>query len=232
VLQDDSVSIAAGETRTIWAKFADANNTLCAADNVINPASTTDYTANATEGGGGADMTASLTVTPTIFSRSAKLECKNTHGSTTLWITLLKIRGDAITPIPTEIKVEDSTSQTAYGKRTLDIDVPWQQSVLTAEDYAQSKLNFYKDPQKGVIIQLVDRPAEVFALDILDKIDFTAGTYSIDEAMRIGAMRIDCAPTMQHMTAELTLESADNETYWLLEVAGNSELGVTTRLGY
>ena len=231
-LQDDAVEIAAGTSVTLWAKFADANGKLCAADNVISPAATTDYTANATQGGGGADMTASLTVTPTVFSRSAKLVCANTHASTTLWITLLKIRGDAITPTPVEIKVEDSTSQTTYGKRTLDIDVEWQQSVLVANDYAQSKLNFYMNPQKGCVIRLEGRPYELFNLDILDRIDFTSGLYTIDESMRIGAMRMDCAPTMQHISGEFTLESADNTTYWLLEVAGNSELGVTTRLGY
>ncbi len=231
-LEDEAVSIAAGQSITLWAKYYDSDNNLCPADTVIPPAVTTDYTANATQGGGGADMTSKLTVTATIFSRSAKLVCANTHATATLWITLLKIRGQAITPTPLEIKVDDTTSQAAYGKRTLDIDVEWQQSALVAMDYAQSKLNFYKDPQKGAVIRLEGRPYELFNLDIFDRIDFTSGLYSIDESMRIGAMAINASPTMQHLSGEFTLESADNTTYWLLEVAGNSELGVTTRLGY
>lgn len=231
-LQDTAVSIAAGQSVTLWAKFHDSDNNLCPADTVIPPAPTTDYTANATQGGGGADMTPKLTVTPTIFSRSAKLVCANTHATTTLWITLLKIRGQAITPTPLEIKVDDSTSQTAYGKRTLDIDVEWQQSSLVAIDYAQSKLNFYKDPQKGCVVRLEGRPYELFNLDIFDKVTFVCGLYSINEAMRVGAMSINASPTMQHLSGELTLESADNTTYWLLALAGNSELGVTTKLGY
>ena len=231
-LEDQAVAIAAGESKTIWASFHDANNVDCPADTVINPVATTDYTANTVQGGGGADMTAWMTVTPTIFSKAAKLVVANTHATTTFYITLLKIRGQAISQTAFEVKRENTTSQTAYGKRALDMDVPWQQSESVAADLADSKLGFYKDPQKGAIITIERRMVELLGVDIFDRVDFTCPIYSISESMRLGKMMLQTSAGMQDLRGELSLEAVDNSTYWLLGVVGNSEVGVTTRLGY
>ncbi len=230
-LEDDAVSIAAGESKTIWANFHDANNVSCAADTVIDPAKTTDWTASATQGGPD-NMTDWMTVTPTIFSKAAKLVVANTHATTTFYITLLKIRGKAITQTAFEVKRENTTSQTAYGKRLLEMDVPWQQSESVAADLADSKLGFYKDPQKGAVITIERRMHELLDVDIFDRVDFTCPIYSISESMRVGHMTLQTDEGMQKLRGELSLEAVDNSTYWLLGVVGNSEVGVTTRLGY
>lgn len=135
-----------GDSITFVARFRDPDTgEAIKAGSVINPASTTDYTANSLASGSGTDRTANLTVTPTIKADQASLACAASGAA--LYITKLQIRGapyeeyDAV-----EIEKEDATSQTAYQKRTLSIGNRFFDDVVDSEEYAEMLLERFKDP--------------------------------------------------------------------------------------
>jgi hypothetical protein len=234
-LQDDDVLLKAGESLDIWAIFTDAADNRCPAKNVISPAATTDYTANTLANGSGADMTASLSVTPAVYSNWAKLTVSNTHASTALYITLLKIRGQAISRQATTVISEDTDSRDIYGRRKLDLELPWQQRVQTANDLALSLKGFHKDPHKDLTLSMEQRFPQMVQYDLGDRISMTAALYDIDEDMRLGQITFaTCGDgnEMQGLKVAWHMEPCDNQTYWLLGVVGNSELGQSTRFGY
>jgi hypothetical protein len=90
------VALNPGETKTIWAAFYDSESgeSSLPIKEVTVPAATTDYLANATSGGGGADKTAQLAVVVTNFVESAKVELTNNDAGV-IYVTMLKLRGKA-----------------------------------------------------------------------------------------------------------------------------------------
>lgn len=231
-LEDDTVHIASGEQAVIWATYKDANGNACAGGAVVSPVITTDYTGNSAPGGTGTDLTDYMVVTATIYGISAKLTVTNlsTH---TMWITLLQVRGQPVTPTPSPVVMEDSTSQTTYGKRQLDLDVPWQQTIAQAQDIATALLAFYEDPHKSAAVVLEHYLPDILQYDIGDRIHTELATYNIDETMRLGRLGLETInDSMQALLCTMKLEPADNDAYWILGTAGNSEVGTTTRLVY
>lgn len=109
-LQDAGVYLDPGESVELWAEYLDSTGAACSGRNMVTPVATTDYTANTVQGGGGTDMTASMSVTGNIYSSWAKLTVTNTHGSLGLYITLLKIRGEPLSQTPTPIRRDDASS--------------------------------------------------------------------------------------------------------------------------
>lgn len=234
-LRDADVQLKAGESLDIWAIYQDANAQRCPAKNVVTPVATTDYTADTVSGGGGVDMTASMSVTAAIYSNWAKLTVTNTHASTALYITLLKLRGQAVTLQPTTVISEDSASQAIYSKRKLELELPWQQSVTTANNLCLSLRGFYSAPHKDLTFTMEQRLPDMLLYDIGDRISITSDLYDIDEDMRVGRITYKTCGSgneMQGLSVELHMEPCDNQTYWLLGITGNSELGASTRFGY
>lgn len=231
-LEDATVAVPPSTSIEIWAEYQDSNARACAATGVIAPVVTTDYTANTTAGGGGTDMTASMTVTANIYSTWAKLTVANTHASTPFYITLLKMRGQALSQVPTTIQRTDTTSQTTYGKRRLDIDLRWQQSVNVATDLANMLKAFYANPSASLTCALDNVFPDLLKYELCDHITVTVGAYSISHVMRLGGLTLNTGQTMQDLKGEFRLEPADQQNYWLLGTAGASELGETTVLGY
>jgi hypothetical protein len=231
-LGDSNVYVGAGGSVELWAEYQDSNGSACAGSSVIAPVATTDYTANTTQGGGGTNMTASMSVAATIYSTWTKLVVSNTHATLGFYITLLKVRGDAITQTPTPIRIEDAASQTAYGKRELTFDVPWQQSVNTATDLANTLKNFYAAPQTPLVCTLDNVLPALLDYELCDRTTVTIAEYGINQVMRLHGLALQTGTTMQDVKANLSLGQADDSVYWLLGEVGLSELGETTRLGY
>lgn len=110
----EKASITAGATLTIIGR----SNTGVAVTAWTTPVSTTDYTANAQADGGGADMTANVSIVTTKRAKEIELAITNTHGSNTLYLTLLQARGTALVAGDTiTVKVSDTTEQDSYGLR-------------------------------------------------------------------------------------------------------------------
>jgi hypothetical protein len=128
---DNSSPIAAAASITIWAEYT-FNNEPCPALGVIAPAATTDYTMNTVSDGSGTDLTASFTVTQTEFGNKSMLVITNNSASTG-YITLLKIRGDAVANISSSYVKADSTAEIAvYGRKTLTLNSPYVQTYKLA----------------------------------------------------------------------------------------------------
>jgi len=233
-LADNNVALAPGESKVFWAEYRDpATNQACAADNVIAPVANTDYLANTAADMSGTDMTSAVTVAATAFCQAAKLQLTNTDTVKPLFVTLLQLRGQAIVQAPTEITAEDDASIGAYGRRELAVQCDWQQSLQVAQDQANFLLDFYKGPRKRILATAEMLLPDMVQYELMDRIRLTADYYGIAEEFRLGRVVIKASgQTMQVLTADLYLEPCDNERYWLVGVAGYSELANATRLGY
>ncbi|OPZ76593.1 MAG: hypothetical protein BWY79_01545 [Actinobacteria bacterium ADurb.Bin444] len=245
----DVTEIGPGASYTIWAYFEDTDGNPAPASGVVSPVATTDYTANSQAGGGGSDMTASLTVTATVYAEKAKLVLANTHGSTPLYVTLLKVRGKPVTVQKTAVVAEDATSQAAYGGvREATVDTPWIQTVGKATDYANALLSFWKDPQPSIRVRvrhllgtdpnmlggsiLLEGVHEWYPRDLFNLVKLTAASYGISGTYYIGALSWWTGVSTEDLWLEMTLEPKDNRSFWELGVDGATELGATTVLGF
>ncbi len=219
----DRPSVASGQSIEIWVEYTDINGQACAAKEVAVGG----YTANAASDGSGTDLTAHLSVTVTAFSTSARVTMQNV-GPDTLFVTKLEMIGQALTLSSSTIKEEAEATR----KRELVLDLPYQQDVLVALDLARALLSFYSEPRLSVTWPMDMHLPDLVAFDLSDRVHVTETNREIDEAMRVGRIGIETAGSMQAISGELLLESCNNVTFWLLGIPGNSELGITTRLGY
>ena len=229
----DTPSVAAGASLTIWAEFQDVNLSPAPATGVVSPVATTDFTMNTASDGSGSDLTASWTVTATIFSGSAKLVITNNSASTG-YITLLKVRGQAIAELNTTAYiVEDTDSQTDYGVHELVLNLPFQQSTTFAKNLGDFLSPIFADPAFEIEVEIENRPTIQFAYDLGTYIGFTSAYLGISHSYRIGKIVHLSRNSMQDIVTRWTLLPADesNQSFWLLGTAGRSELGTTTKLG-
>lgn len=230
-LAESGVSIASGESLTIWGEYYDQYNTPSPAKNVLDPIRYGDYTANSASDGSGADMTPDMSIVTTAYSQAAKMVITNNHGANTLYITSLGIRGKAIIQVPIEIKKEDLGSQDDYGKRVLLLDVPWQQQVAVADSLGDLLVGFYPAPLRSLTLRMEQKLPDILKYDIMDRITFTSETYTVNEVFRLGFMELRTKSNMQGLVARWHFEPCDNEVYFLLGLAGFAELDETARLG-
>lgn len=121
-------------------------------DAMVTPAATTDYTANAEEGGGGADLTANLSVTGPDGTgnieygvEAAEYGLKNT-GGTTLYVTKLQFRGKGIYDYQTvDYVAEDDASKETHGAIPITINFVYEDDVSVAQAYGEIVLSETKD---------------------------------------------------------------------------------------
>lgn len=162
----DKPLVIAGSALEVWASFS-YNNQSVPATSVISPVATTDYLMNSQADGGGTNLTANFTVAATTFADAVKLTITNL-GAVDGYVTLLKVRGNALTTQPVTMNSQDATSITRYKRRTLEIESNWLQSIETASDLLSYVLNFYKDAQKFPTVRLRNQPAMQFRPDLFD----------------------------------------------------------------
>ncbi len=225
----DTPYIQVGETLTLWAEFADVTGERVAVTGGVNPVATTDYTANTKVDGTGTDKTANITVTPTFFSTAAKLVITQNAG-TTVYITFLHIRGQIVQAMDSQLMIADyAADQALHGVIELSVDLPWQQSTLTAKDFAVWQLAFLKTPQLAprVVMRGQSLP---FIWDLGTKVQWNSTKLGFDKTFRVGEVTYDLKKG-QDVTATWLLLPTGNENFWRLDAPGVL-LGVNTTLGY
>jgi hypothetical protein len=229
----DKPLVTPGQTITIWAEFVDTNGRRAAASNVVTPAATTDYTMNSNSDGSGTDLTANFTVTPTIFSGSAKLVITN-NGSTSGYVTLFQVRGKSLElQNVSAYVVDDASSQSVYGTRLLRLDLKYQQSTLVAKDLGDFLSSWMAAVKPAARVQMEARPSLQFAYDVGTYLRYNSSYLGLNQRFRIGYIEHKSLGNMQAIQTTWGLEPVDEaQSYWLLGTAGNSELGTTTRFGY
>lgn len=230
-LVDTNVYLAPNETAEVWAEYTDSRGSRCAATGVVTPAATTDYTANSATDGTGTDLTASLGVTLNAYATWAKLTLRN-NGTTGLYVTLCRLRGQALAQNGTTVRAQDAGSQGSYGRRQLEIDTPWQQRVAAAKDLAQGLVNNFKTPAPPATVELRNRLPTMLDFELFDRVTLALPTYGLNRTMQVGSIALRTGQTMQELTLTLGLLPAETQTAWMLGIAGKGELGQTTWLGY
>jgi hypothetical protein len=230
---DEIRAIQPGTAVSLWGTFRDQNYNATIAQDVVAPAATTDYTMNTQADGGGTNLTASFTVTASIFAGSVKLVVANGSGFEG-YVTLLKIRGKALESLNVSASISESAaSQALYGTRQLTLELPFQQQTLVANDMSDWLLSWLTSPLPSVIVEITDRPTIQFAYELGTLITFTSAYYGLAHSFRIAKIQHESLETMQAIRTRWTLEpAAAFQAYWQLGVAGYDELGVNTRLAF
>ncbi len=221
----DIPSVAAGATIEIWGNFS-YNDTACPATNVITPVANTDYSMSTVSGGGGTDLTASFTVTTTVFGETAKFVIKNNSASTG-FINLLKIRGDALTaPDPVRINAIDSASAALYGNRTFRLESRWLQNTNLGITLSQTIKELLSKTRKYPTIQFDSRPDVQYTPDLFDRVNLLIDALVIDDAFRIGSIKHKSGDSVQTVVTMITLEPVVNvaAVYWTFptQIGGTS----------
>lgn len=230
----DKPLVANGASFTVWASYS-YNNESVPAINVLTPVSATDYTANTAQDGSGTDKTSGFSVSSfTDFGKTAKIVMLNSSGSDA-YITLLKVRGDALYSPNSSTQIEEDTASIAdWGRSEFILDSDWQQSSALAEDYALWLVSFLPEPQKFIRVDMEGRPDKQFTPDLFDILDVELAKIGIDQNFKVGGIEHDWLfDTGQGVRTTFYLEPfPDTSGYWVFDsVTGNVQMGVNTTFG-
>ncbi len=152
-----------------------------------------------------------------------------------LYVNLLNVRGKAITAYdPVVFSADDATSQAAYLKRLLTIDLPLSADALFGNALATYLLDRYKTPFTNldtVTIRNVDvvGSTNVFSLNLFDVLALTdaqTGLSGMQGYIQGFTLGLDAA----RFELVWQISRADQQQYWNLGVVGYGELGTNTRL--
>lgn len=181
----DTPQIASGTGSPIWANYS-YNNEEVPALSITTPVENTDYEANDNADGSGTDRSANFSFALTTFAASAKLIPTNSGAAA--YITLLKIRGNAITSDKyTFSEEEDETSIASYGERRLTITSDWLQDLNTASDQATILLNRFKNPRFFPRVQIKRSSlTKQYTAGLFDLVTINFASKDISAEMRVG----------------------------------------------
>ena len=242
-----SPSLPAGDTITYIAQYPPLTEGVLASEIAgqvsvnawTTPASSTDYTVNAAADGSGTNLTSSVAVSVTKTSNRMTIALTN-NSITDGYITALKARGTTlVTSDPTRVSSEDSTSQTAFRKRTYKSKAKWFPSSAEAQNWTSYSLSIFKDPSPRLTISFTANKsaamlAAALASDISHRITVTADSartvLGIDEDFIIENIRhkVSQGNTLHQTTFELSPASS-SAGFWAL---GYGSLSDDTKLSY
>jgi hypothetical protein len=238
-------SIPPGGTFTLWATYRDPSNllTLIGGINVVNPlVSGTDYAGNAASDGSGADLSASLSVTLTPFASTAKIDITNTHPTSMIFLVdgagnvKLQVRGKGV--YDRGPQTFEASSAAAYGTQPINIDLDYQSDDSIAQSYATYVQSQYKDLSSRVnSLTIIANNATDFMAQVLDRepgdivtvTETVTGITLVDVVIQSITLEISPGPWV---VCTWTFAPAAPFKAWVLGVAGRSELGDTTRIGF
>lgn len=155
------VFIDAGETQIIKIPFRDPDNkatNVSGTDFIDPPTSGTDYTFNTLEDGTGSDIVSDLSVSVDYASNYAIYTCENTGA--TGGYCYVQTRGRGVYSFDTATSIsQDATSVTAYGKKALILNLPYQDDVYIGEALGDYVIDEFKTPKPD--IEYIDIAANV-----------------------------------------------------------------------
>ena len=218
--------IGAGETLTIWAEH-NYEGDPCPASSITTPASTTDYTANTAEDGGGTDKTAQIAITPTVYATRTKLQITNNDAGA-VYLTLIRLRGTGLYAYsPVTAQESDSSSVSEYGRQTFRLGSPWLQKTDDINNHAEFAKSIFADPRKILFVRLVERPDYQLAPELFERVDVSIPHLEIDDDYQVTLIDHQWQAG-RGLTTTMRMEPA-GASGWAL---GVSELGISTVLGW
>lgn len=153
-------AITPGQSTTIWAAFyEETGNNVLPVKEITTPAGATDYIGNTAEDGSGTVRTADLSLVVTNFVETAKIVITNNHGSDTVYVTTLQLRGKAARVTQAiQAVVEDANSINKYESQEYPVQNDLIQTSAMATILATNLVNKYKDPMKRRVIRIPGIP--------------------------------------------------------------------------
>ncbi len=239
---NDTPLIQPADELIFWAQYPNEMSAInaMAVDAWTTPETVTDFTANVQADGGGADMTADISVAVVKFDSAIKITLTN-NGANTGYITLLQARGTALTEnesIP--IEDQDAASISLYGER----EFPLEAKFLPDWSTALVRVQWYKDRYsvaRPILKMTFDANRNAALLALAQSIDLnqvltieansSATELGIDTEFHVESIRhvISKSGSSHDVTVELSQKWLWVFTeYWQL---GVSKLGYDTRLG-
>jgi len=156
-----------------------------------------------------------------------------------VYLYLLKARGtyyDDKTKVTR--KAENSTSQTAYQKRTLIIDGKYMSDANQAQDLVDYAIGKYKDPRVELSMTIQNQDSatltQILSREISDRITIVNTKLGINDDYFIDYMEHDISMGGKRHTSTYRLSDTINEDFWCLDysaLASSSAEG-QTKLGY
>jgi hypothetical protein len=233
-----SVEVPIGATAfEIWTDYTDPNDrqtNIGGTDVVEALVANTHYVANSQADGLGADMTASTTPTLEAFSTTAKWTFNNTSGAS-IFLTTQKVIGKAVRD-PGPQTFEHSVVRD-YGDRPIEIDLPYQDDPFIGQSVSEYVVSIYSELTQQIesVAFVADESdalmTQALQREIGDRITVTeevTGLTAVDAVIQ--SVEYEFANT--HLICRWGLAPGDNTRYWQLGIAGASELGETTVLGF
>lgn len=197
----------------------------------------TDYLFNSASDGGGTNLTASLTVGASFGANAHRVTLANT-GTTDGYVTRLQVRGRGLydyEPVEMEAKDTDSTAQ--FGDNVLTYDMKLQNDLAVGRDVANYLLGVWKDPQTR--IEGVDFVANsslalmtaALQMEPSNRISLAEAVSGIDRDYYINGITFTLG-VAGLLTFNWLVVPTDPFAAWIIGVAGSSEIGTTTIVGY
>lgn len=231
---DEPITLRAGQTRTLRASYRQADSDAMVAGMDITPPNT---------GDGSLAYSGNLSVAFEAGATSAEITLMNLDGesnklSDEATLTALIVRGRKLTSYGyQDAQATDTASVVAYGKRMMEVDARLLDRVEDAETIADWELALHKSPRGQVYAaQLTNRDATAreaqVKLTVGDRLTIAGPQVSHSgDYFVIGETHRVAAGSKHHKTT-WRLEPAAPYAGWQLGVAGYSELGSATRLGF
>jgi hypothetical protein len=231
------IAVADG-TKVIKGNFRDpenlATNVTCAELTV--PVAGTDYKFTENEDGSGADLTASAGFSYVVGAEGIEYTFNPIADG---WVYILQARGKGVYLYDkTESTVEDTALTATDGERMLTLDMKYRDSPIEADIIAPIWLSKFK--QKDTLAEKASFVANrseflmmaFIVLQVGDKVWAKNTRTDIDAAYFINGKEFNITEGgIIHYSYILCPAAYDSYIFWELEVAGKSELGVTTWIG-
>lgn len=234
------LQIAAGETKTLTARYRDPNqeDARIGAVDCLIPVVGTDIVAGFTELNSNAGRY--LGVSVDFNAQSAKVALTNSHGWRVMYINTLQLKG---TPIYTYdrqfVEVGDANSQVENDTESKRLDIPLVGDEALITDYAYNVLSRFKDPAslyKNVRFfanKNDTRMANALSMVIGSRIALVDSYLGHDaDYVVVGEKHVLTAGGDHTHEVNWIFKPVTRQTFWILGVVGKSELGSTTYLGF
>lgn len=235
---DATIAIDRGASLDVWTDYTDPDDrqTKVGGTSVVTTLiGGTHYGANSAADGSGTDLTASVVASLDPFSSTAKWTLTNS-ASQTAYVRLLRVVGKAVRDLGAQTYEASATG--ASGDRPLSVDLPYQND----SQIGQSAAHFLRAQYAG-LAQQVDSMAFLAhtSSDLMTQalLREPGDCITLSETVT-GLTAVDCLIQSVELEARAGgwlrcrwgLAPASPFRMWQIGVAGLSELGVTTMLGF
>jgi hypothetical protein len=242
-------SVSTGQTIQLIAPFKEASirGYRIAGSSVIAPVSGTDWIANSAVDGTGTNITSDVTVTHSTTSANSVTFNIQNNAAVTAYLTTLQVRGNSLKDVTETVFSSTSDgSQVTYGENDARISMRYESNTGTfATEIASWILNTTKDARyviseftlasnssDALMTQsLVREPGDKIALAESVTGLVTSGGSGVQIGYFINGVNMTIRPGGILKTSWI-LAPAEQQSVWVLNQVGASNLGVTTNLGF